>query len=307
MFWRRDKTEMDVKDVFGLEIAKEFRRSKLHDPVMHNSILTALKMIFIIPKNKDHITPIIREEIIRLIKDQRTSANGSGSLVVAVGAGYNSYRNWGMARVPFRALNDRIGFVPAGWRMEALSGLRYWIASLTGEPVPIKAYMADIFTLSATMAWDASIKIESIIGKYVVGLPYSLQAIVIEAMVEGIIKDAAQISATLQKAAEAAVEGYANGMPLKIWSNIVDWSNTTYNYYDALAILSKGHGIMGISELGVDIENAVDTHLDIETELKLLRENATEFGIKYNLLRSQESFDDLLEHHSYILSSISTA
>ena len=309
MFFNRDRTELAIEETLGKTVAGAYRQAKANDPLLEHALIAAFRMANLFPEGAQVLKPLLREELEYLINLSTSNTTGSSAAVVLIGAAASAYGRWSLipvpASVPIRL--RRLNLIPAGWRFDALSGLRYWSPSLFGQVPPLKAWMTDLYTISAALSWDAAVKIETWIEFDIPGLTYALQAIALDSIVKTLVNSEQILPAALTMALPLVLNGYADGLAKNIWVNIlndVSSSISPTSTYNALALRATAHGIKNIEPFETDSEKAPEFHADLEDFLSELVEEAIEFGKKYSQLINRNSEDRLLQSEFFIFSAI---
>lgn len=302
MFFRKDQTEVEINRVFGKSIANSYKKSRTGDLYIKVGLLTALKMTKTYPISTPFLQPLIKDELENLMNSE--DAKSSNVLLALVGAGASAYARWNLSDTPIPTRLRRLKHVPPGWRMDALSGSRFWMASLIGKPAPVRAWLVEIYASAAALGWDAAVKFETSYGAPIASLPFALQALAINGFCYGLIDEARQLPSSLELAIPIALEGYAEGLPQNLWQRIIDDSSGSIlpQYYDALAKYWNEDGNPVLDELGAKC--GVELMMEANSTLAALIITSTDFGRRYAHAIDEKWEIALLENEPLLFSGI---
>lgn len=305
MFFNRDRTETAISKALGKTVAGAYKQLKNNDLAFEPTMTALLRAINIFPEGTNLVKTIFQEELENLM----TSANRTeaGAAVMMIGAAAGAYERWSIVHLPVSVPTrlQRLRLVPAGWRFDALTGLRYWLPSLIGEIAPVRAWMTDLYLSSAALSWDAAVKIENWIEFEIPALPYALQALALDSMISALNSTEKPLPGLLQRALQLASNGYADGLSKDMWKNIsADARTSTGSHYNALALRAGKHGIVGIEPFETTSDGAIETHLALEDFLNELLNDSLEFGKQYSHLADEDRQEHLMRCESFIFSTI---
>lgn len=217
MFFGKDKNQKLISDVFGKNMGMFYKDSKDEGSYFAAGLLIAVNMVKAYPEASNLMKEILLEEIENL----STAVKDSKTFLILLNSASIAYAHWAMTSTPILTRLERLKYVSPGWRMDALSGVQYWMSSIMNRPAPVRAWLVDLYCTSAALAWDATVEIESEFTYSVPALPYAFQALAINGLIHGIKLEKQTMPLYLEEALELALGGYANGFPQNLWGNII--------------------------------------------------------------------------------------
>lgn len=306
MFRRRDPVARDLQATFGVKAARLYDQPGDTDAKV--ALQSALAMTRVPGVDGPLMAHLIGDEIYSLVTGEIEqmpsvlSTDREGEyLRVMLGAALQSERRWALSGAQLDELTARLNLVPGGWRLDAMTGLRYWMASLVALPAPVRAVAAELHAVSSAFAWRAAVRMERFLDRPMPGLPYAAQAVALEALVDGL---PARLTASWARGGvNAALDGYVNGLAIGMWDAITRGSGPLT---DELVLRAAGHGVIGLRPVGTEIPQAVETRLRLEEELEGLRVTVRDVGASHATQVIEEGIDALLARHEYVMSRLFT-
>lgn len=310
MFRRRDPIARDIQVTFGPKVARLYEQA--HDVDMKVALQSALAMTKIPGINGPEMARLLSFEIYRVTTSEiehmppmLSTNRESEYLRVMLGTALKAEQRWLLTGSRLQNLMGRLDLVPAGWRLDAMTGLRYWIGSLIGLPAPIRAFAAELHTVAAAFAWRTAVELERSLGRPMPGLPYAVQAVALDALTEHLPDRFAH--GWWQNGVEEALNGYANGLAIDAWAAMQRETATAYTLFDAMVARSVRHGVVGLRPVGIEEIDAVALHLDLELVLDFMRQQVQELGIPHLVQVADQGTDALIHQHEYVMSRLFTA
>ena len=264
------------------------------------ALTTALKMTKLFPISTPFLQPLVKEEIENLT----ASSSISGTKLALISAGASAYERWNLTSTPVPTRLQRLQYVPAGWRMNALSGSQFWMASLIGQPAPVRAWLIDLYSYAAALGWDATTKLESSLDSPVPALPFAFQALALNNLINSIKNSTYNLPYGLKQALPIALEGFLEGIADRLWERTISQcaGPATPKCYDALVAIWNTKEQSPIEPMGYNCKS--DIIMVSNAEIGELVTKSLRIGELYAKHASSKQEESLMRNEPLVFSGI---
>lgn len=237
----------------------------------------------------EKIRPLLLEEINILLR--QNDSMDPRILPLMIGTGLAAYDRWNLCSSSFESRLERLRRVPPGWRLEAISGSRFWATTMLGHPAPVRAWLVELHASAAALAWDTAMHLELKLGQQLDGLSYSLHALALASLINSLQKSEEWQSIYLKMAIEMIFKEYASG----IAKNILQ---VTEGYYNPLIEYSIEHGLPGAEIL--DVYDA-PKQMESRTQIVILMLSAGDLGKRFQRWSALEWENNIIKSDPVVM------